>query len=276
MIVKLQCGLGNQMFQYAFGRALAASGKEVFFDRTDCDRPGNRVYQLDAWNLPSMNFKAGEADHQIYQEDGGFVGKYLPDTFDQPDNTYYRGFWQTERYFAHIADDIRQAFLAHAAQIPDEIREYREQIINSKSAFISVRRDDYTSKGLNRLFGCMNHNWYVTARRHIEETVGWDTKFFVFSDDPVFCRAHFGGATVIDTHRIATRERIWPMASWHLYLMSLCDHAVISNSSFAWWGAWLNPKQDRVVIAPDPWFRGLESSGVVPARWLKQKATILP
>ena len=285
MNVKLHGGLGNQLFQWAFGQGLKAKGHDVAYDRTDCTYFKN--YQLNAWNLdvplvtdPHASRTGapwwGNAE-RVFHEPGDYVGKFYPEVYDKPEDTLFRGFYQTEQYFETSASAIRSALARPQGDMPEDIKHLEQEITSApKSAFICVRRGDYMTPALIKAFGCLNKDWYVTARRHIELTIGWDTKFFVFSDDPDFCRKSFGASTIID-HRQPNKDiRMWPTAPWDLYLMSLCQHGVISNSSFAWWGGWLGDNQkDRIVIAPDPWFQKHESSGVVPQRWMRQTATIL-
>ena len=286
MNVKLHGGLGNQLFQWAFGQGLKAKGIPVAYDNRDCTYFKN--YQLNAWGIdvplvndPLANNVNGSPKwdnaERVFHEPGERVGFYYPEVYEKPLDTLFRGYWQTEQYFETSASAIRSALARPQGDMPEDIKHLEQEITSApKSAFICVRRGDYMTPALLKAFGCLNKDWYINARRHIELTIGWDTKFFVFSDDPDYCRQSFGASTIID-HRQPNKDiRMWPTAPWDLYLMSLCQHGVISNSSFAWWGAWLGDNQkDRIVIAPDPWFQTHESSGVVPQRWMKQTATIL-
>jgi Glycosyl transferase family 11 len=287
--VKLHGGLGNQLFQYAFGQGLAAkTGRVVNYDNTDCTY--FKTYQLNAWSIPGVNLVHdphasqkgapwwGNAE-RVFHEPADHVGFFHSEVYDKPENTLFRGYWQTEQYFTTISDTLRQHLSRPNGEMPEEIKRLADEIQSSpKTAFICVRRGDYMTPALIRAFGCMNKAYYLTGRRHIENTVGFDTKFYVFSDDPAYCAKEFGASTIINHHQPNKAVRLWPTAPWDLYLMSLCQHGVISNSSFAWWGAFLGdsrPDSGRVVIAPDPWFQKHESDGVVPARWMRQEATIL-
>ena len=285
MNVKLHGGLGNQLFQWAFGQGLKAKGISVAYDNRDCTYFKN--YQLNAWGIdvPLVNDPlANHADgspkwdnaERVFHEPADSVGLFHPEVYEKPLDTLFRGYWQTERYFETSAPAIRSALARPQGDMPEDIKRLEQEITSAKSAFICVRRGDYMTPALLNVFGCINKDWYITARRYIEDNIGWDTKFFVFSDDPDYCRREFGASTIID-HRQPNKDiRMWPTAPWDLYLMSLCNHGVISNSSFAWWGAWLGDNQkDRIIIAPDPWFQKHESGGVVPTRWMKRGATIL-
>ena len=286
MNVKLHGGLGNQLFQWAFGQGLKAKGIPVAYDNRDCTYFKN--YQLNAWGIdvplvndPLANNVNGSPKwdnaERVFHEPGERVGFYYPEVYEKPLDTLFRGYWQTEQYFETSASAIRSALARPQGDMPEDIKHLEQEITSApKSAFICVRRGDYMTPALLKAFGCLNKDWYINARRHIELTIGWDTKFFVFSDDPDYCRQSFGASTIID-HRQPNKDiRMWPTAPWDLYLMSLCQHGVISNSSFAFWAAWLgDDKRDRIVIAPEPWFRGIESSGVAPLRWMHQQATYL-
>jgi hypothetical protein len=281
MNVKLHGGLGNQLFQYAFGRGIQAQG----YDNTDCVYFRN--YQLNAWDIkvPLVLDPHASANgapwwgntERTYHEPADAVGRFDPKVYDKPADTLFRGYWQTEQYFESHATALRGELCRPTGAMPEDIKRLAEDIQEAPhSAFICVRRGDYMTPALIKEFGCMDKWYYINARRHIEETIGWDTKFFVFSDDPDYCRQEFGASTIID-HRQPNKDiRIWPTAPWDLYLMSLCQHGVTSNTSFGWWGAWLGDNQkNRIVIAPNPWFQKIESSGVVPSRWMKQTATTL-
>jgi hypothetical protein len=270
----------------SFGRGLEhKTGEKVYFDNRDCTYFRN--YQLNAWDIdvplvndPLANNSNGSPKwdnaERIFHEPADAVGHFHSEVYDKPDNTLFRGYWQTERYFEDISDTLRSELSRPSGEMPEDIKRIEQEILSSKSAFICVRRGDYMTPALLKAFGCLNKDWYITARRYIEDNVGWDTKFFVFSDDPSYCQREFGASTIID-HRQPNKDiRMWPTAPWDLYLMSLCQHGVISHSSFAWWGGFLGDyHKDRIIIAPEPWFQATESSGATPPRWMRQTATIL-
>jgi hypothetical protein len=114
--------------------------------------------------------------------------------------------------------------------------------------------------------------WYAEAMLYIAERVR-NVRFFVFSDDPQFCKTAFPECRVVDHNKPGSGESGPGKEHEDLYLMALCDHAIIPNSSFGWWGAYLGDAngKDRIVIAPKVWFRkeGLRSEDIIPERWVK-------
>ena len=253
MKVNLMGGLGNQMFQYAFGRSLSlARNIPLFFDRSwFAGKPDFQSYTLDAYD--------GGSDGPLYTERG------LP--FDQnalsaPADSVFHGYWQTEKYFN--ADVVRKELSRPKGEPSDKMKRIAQDINTApNSAFVHVRRGDYLSVENQQVHGCQNADYFFGGMRRIEER--YETKFFVFSDDTTWCRQTFLGENVqvVDSNN---REK-----HWDVWLMSLCSHAIISNSSFGWWGAWLNPKTERVVIAPKKWFltKELDDRDIVPERWIK-------
>lgn len=221
MIVKLQGGLGNQMFQYAYGATEAQKRKEsLSFDTTllEIGEP-RRKYELGAFmDVPIKNSPDAE-----------------------------EGYWQAEKYFLpHIA---RSAFYRPKGPIPAEVLNFGMKMHHA--CFVGVRRADYLWPERIGFHGVMPREYYTEAMSRFPR----GTKFFAFSDDPEWTRDNLG---------------MWPIRTtpaWDIWLMSLCNHAIIANSSFHWWGAWLGPDRSGTVIAPKKWFVN-EKSEIVPERWI--------
>ncbi|MGA7324360.1 MAG: alpha-1,2-fucosyltransferase, partial [Rhodomicrobium sp.] len=180
-------------------------------------------------------------------------------------NVKLNGYWQCERYFSDIAGIIREDLTLHGA-LTGRDRDVLDRIRSAPSAFIHVRRGDYvTHPVFSEKFAACSLGYYREALTLLRERVGLGLQFFVFSNDPGWVREmKIGGedAEIIDWNA-DTPER-------DLALMRECSHAVIANSSFSWWGAWLGDSRERIVIAPRTWFRHQSSShDIVPERWLK-------
>jgi hypothetical protein len=281
-------GLGNQMFQYAAARRSAYfKNAELLLYLGNRYRNGSyRVYGLDRFHISGRRAREAEA--------GGLrrisrmrrrLAKVLPRLTVPPDPELIReetlsfnpailslqgsvklsGAWQCERYFADIADIIRQEFTLRDSLDPRN-REVLARIESAPSAFIHVRRGDYVTHPVDsKKFGTCSSEYYEEAVAFLQEQVGPGLRFFVFSDDPAWVReTKIGGegAEVIDWN--ANRpER-------DLALMRHCRHAIIANSTFSWWGAWLGDTGDRIVIAPRVWLQGRSDyQDIVPERWLK-------
>ena len=143
------------------------------------------------------------------------------------------------------------------------------------SVFIHVRRTDYLLP-MNSWMGIMPMSYYAQAANYLQSRC-FNAKFFVFSDDPEWCRQNFPPSfRIVDHNKAGTSGNGPGQEHEDLLLMSLCCHAIIANSSFGWWGAWLGDFLGKIVVAPNQWFNGTlggrwtpETSDIVPARWVK-------
>ena len=263
-------GIGNQLFQYATGRALADRlGCDLVIDtrylaglkRDDCfvhfqnarlrrDRPlppaksdGMLLYGL--WRLLSHRPKLLLNRYpRLYREKGlGFD----PDLRFRPPGTYLHGYWQSERYFMLIEDQLRQD-LTFTTPLDGANAEMAARIAETPNATsVHVRRGDYLKSGA---YAACTPEYYRSALDYIEVNAEGALTCFVFSNDPAWARDN------LDLGRDTVVVDINDESSGHfdLHLQSLCDHNVIANSTFSWWGAWLNGDRDRVVTAPMRWF----------------------
>ena len=307
--VQIRGGLGNQMFQYATGRALALRhGTTLTLDtrvyRSRAPRPDDRfdrrAYRLDCFRMPLaeatvVRVPAEEYRRHLQREGLGCthlrmglhwlssgvartMKAYGPGptlyqerrfSFDRrvlelPDGSYLVGWWQSERYFADAADTIRRDFVPRGLP-SSENRRWLDMIsVCDCAVSVHVRRGDYLRSDSH---GTCSPAYYREAARLVERCAGAKPVFFVFSDDPAWARAHlrFDRQTHVLDHNDAERE-----AHEDMQLMAACDHHIIANSTFSWWGAWLNQSPSKVVVAPEPWFRSrdLDASSILPRGWL--------
>jgi hypothetical protein len=292
--VLLRGGLGNQMFQYAFGVSLSRkSGAPLVLDTTYLNdrfpRPGFtfRNFDLDIFAIEpkftflsrvsheapvpglwlGMDLVAMNAAHMIGTRKIIFEKKeYVFDAaalVPEKNGTIY-GYWQNERYFADEADAVKKEF---RFKIPFEgaAAELAHSIAEMNSIALHVRRGDYLkAANMKRLAGATDVDYYGSAVQRIVRSVK-DPHFFVFSDDIAWCRENMKigyPTTYVDGASAG------PKASFHLHLMSLAKHNIIANSTFSWWGAWLNANPDKIVIAPKRWLAGGVPSDIVPVRWI--------
>ena len=163
---------------------------------------------------------------------------------------YFKGFYQSERYFVDVAGEVREAFAFHPELASEQTRRLVEQIkADALAVSLHVRRGDYLQPSVWRNTGgvcCLPY--YKRAIAEMQRRVG-GAHFYVFSDDPEWCRANLPldeTAVFVDWNKKAD--------SWQdMMLMSLCRHNIICNSTFSWWGAWLNNNPGKTVLAPDRW-----------------------
>jgi hypothetical protein len=290
--VRLTGGLGNQFFQYAAGRALALRhGCELLLDasrlHTGARRVTPRPFELDHFRHRARVATAAETrrlawlrrvpavSHWVspwrtYVERGlGYNAAFA----ELPDQTYLVGYWQSPRYFASVAGQIA-AELSAARPLSPASEAAAEAISRGQSVALHVRRGDYVSlASAARLHGALDLTYYETALQRVREQVE-DARYFVFSDDIVWCREHLplGAAEAVYVNHNTGAD------AWQdLVLMAHSRHHVIANSSFSWWGAWLadqrNGASGHVVIAPARWFAGKPSedpSSRFPVHWVMQ------
>jgi hypothetical protein len=187
-----------------------------------------------------------------------------PGFFDLPEDVYIEGYWQTEKYFRDIADEIRREFRPRNPISGLDLRMSAE-VERSESVSVHVRRGDYVSNArARRTHGTCTEEYYGGAMQEIARATE-DPKFFVFSDDISWCRAHLkvGFSLTFVSHNGGEAVHR------DLHLMSRCKHNIIANSSLGWWGAWLNSHSNKMVVAPKRWFAkgDINTIDLLPATW---------
>ncbi len=284
IVVRLMGGLGNQMFQFATGYALAErSGAPLLVDRTFLDeRPMHmtwtaRELEIDAFNIP-LNFASREQVQDLrklrrpitFRRQSWFREhdkRYDPQLAQQKAPVLLEGFWQSERYFEQVAGELRTV-LFQPTDTPAEVNSaLAQQARSTNSASVHVRLGDYLSNPESAAFhGQLSARYYAAAANELATNHGVE-HFFVFSDEPqkVSDLIHLPGSVTYVTHNTGRYSH------WDIWLMRQCDHHIIANSSFSWWGAWLNPSPNKVVIAPKDWFAGGRvPNDIVPPTWLRR------
>ncbi|OGY29502.1 MAG: hypothetical protein A3F35_00395 [Candidatus Woykebacteria bacterium RIFCSPHIGHO2_12_FULL_45_10] len=290
--VKLMGGLGNQMFQYAAARRLANKhSAELFLDlrwfdeipKTDTPRfyeLGDypikaRLIDMFSVRLRSSNKRPTPLERALHRtgadkriwELGEPSAAFYPAVLRASDNTYLLGWWQNEKYFK----DIRQILLKEfEPKTPPNTKnkKYLEKIKNSEAVSIHVRRDDYiTNKHANKFHGLTPIEYYQKAFGLIKGRVGSQgLHLFVFSTDIDWCKKNLSFGTPM-TFVEGNKK-----GSDDMSLMKHCKHNIMANSSFSWWGAWLNKNPDKIVIAPKNWFQDPKADSeteIVPDSWTR-------
>ena len=246
---------GNQMFQFAALLGIAdKTGYDVkiplentrddafsFYDLSKQAAEPTGMELRKPFDIPDSFFTSQnevyETIKQRYQEP---FFHFSPAVFDIPDNTDISGYFQSEKYFKHAEDIVRDSFTFRP-----EIRERAErELANIKDdaprVSIHVRRGDYVANSGNHTVTGLNYYGEAISKFFYDKQY----RFVVFSDDPEWCRDAFDGGYVVDINDSYTE----------MCMMSMCDHHIIANSSFSWWGAWLNPNPKKIVTAPSQWF----------------------
>jgi hypothetical protein len=287
IVVRLKGGLGNQMFQYALGRALERRrGDELRLDLTyllgnavfQWDVP--RHYDLDVFQIqpafayiPRLLRRAsrslGEAEAVpkgqtfVVEREFGFHPEILDLTAP---NLYLDGYWQSESYFAAIAGEIREAF-QFRMPLSSLGCETAQRMASVNSVCVDIRRCDYVAvESARNTQGFVGEDYYRHGVEWIKANVP-DPQLFITSDDMPWCREHL-------KFDLPTTWLDQDLAGWKfsekLQLMTMCKHFLISNSTFAWWAAWLGSHEGKLVAAPRRWFRkeSISSKDLVPGSWM--------
>lgn len=274
----LSGGLGNQMFQYAAGRALAARlGVGLVLDCSNFTNPPHtttvRTFALGDFRLslsgpillghklskPAAFLKRYKLTRQLLRRQGAAaLGIQIYDEPHRPFDpnlvflnapTIIRGYWQSERYFEDFAAEIRDDFrLKHG--LSENSEQVASKIAEARTAVsVHLRFGDKVSdpRARNR-FGHVSDDYFRRAVACIEERFV-EPSYFVFSDEPEAAQKFLD----LCPNGLVVDGRSEPPAQ-DIALMALCDHQIITNSSFSWWGAWLNPNPEKVVVAPQPWY----------------------
>ena len=268
IIVRVTGGLGNQMFQYAMYKSLEKKGKLVKLDSKSFyeTKKEHNGYELERIFDIKPN-KPTKEDLEKFDEnnistlfkikrklfgDKKFVYDTKEYVFNKDvyklKNSYLNGYWQSIKYFQGIENDIKKDF-RFKNQLDNKNLEILNEIENSNSISIHIRRGDYMSPENYNMYGCIaTPTYYKKAIKVIEEKVENPT-FFVFSNDMDWVKKNI---------QINSRVFYIDINSGNgsykdMQLMSNCKHNIIANSSFSWWGAWLNENKNKIVIAPKKW-----------------------
>ncbi len=265
IILKLKGGLGNQMFQYAYGRKLMLQDKkEVIFD-TSFFNGGKETTEI---SRPFLLGKFNIVESAIFQnEKEDFFGKIMRKIVSKITGDY--GFYQNEKYFKSIEENIRKEFTLKDPLSADA-KEWDEKIRKTRiPVSLHIRRGDYVKNATtNAYHGICDLTYYQKAYAELEKKIDAPFEIFVFSDDinwakenlKLPCLMHF-----VSNPNIPDYEE--------LILMSTCKHHIIANSSFSWWGAWLDQNPEKIVIAPEQWTSKKRADMFVPSNWIKIKNT---
>lgn len=296
IISHLMGGLGNQMFEYAAGLALARQRRTTlkldvsFYHEHDID---DRHYALDCLNVPAQFATAEEIqrfargttwkeralvrllnacgirrfDLSLVQTGTVHYQKqwtYYPEFHQLPDNVWLHGNYQSEKFFDSVADILRSQF-SFRYPATAEVEDMAAKIRSKPSVAIHLRRGDYCGK--YQSIGAMSFDYYNRALNALRSKVPAETVYYIFSDE------------------IDVVEREFQLPAPHYFvkcvqdanhydalrLMSSCDHNIIANSTFSWWAAWLNPHPHKLVVAPERWFASgrWDERDMTPQSWLR-------
>ena len=280
---RIRGGLGNQLFQYCMARSLADKlNTSLGLDTRDFDDHSPYSMGLENFNIRADFNPAGMIEHK---KNGYF--KYLLDImigkhkyvykepylqFDKnvsslPNNSYLKGYWQSEKYFKDNRENILND-LSIIRNQSNQNKKLSEQIANTVSVSLHIRRGDYISNsGYNANHGTCSLTYYENAVSYLVKNIGKKFTVFTFSDDPEWVCSNLKLPVDICFVNNNSSEHSYE----DLRLMSECNHNIIANSSFSWWGAWLNTNNKKTVIAPSKWYANqyIKNNDIIPPDWIK-------
>lgn len=287
-IVNILGGLGNQMFQYALALALQYQCKDKSEVRIDplafngypihngyelkrifnVEIPEASISEVMKVAYPYLNYRIWQLCRLLPKRSTmkyewksmAYDERVLTDTRDR----YLIGYWQTEHYFRSIRNEILKAFAFPSFTPNSQNETLSEELQQRRSIAVHIRRGDYLK--ISNTSGICTINYYKKAITYIQESSSPEL-FAIFSDDIDWCMEQFGAIIGNADIRFVNWNK-GKESFRDMQLMSLCKHNIIANSSFSWWGAWLNQNPDKIVIAPSRWMNSEGWSEIIPEDWI--------
>ncbi len=288
-IIKLKGGLGNQMFQYAFAKLIEQKTKEeVLVDfsaytslKGDVVRVP-RIVNFSISLLPAEKrdvsdiccFSHHGNSQSFFYRIGIFAEKTLNKKyFWEPNRAYinvdeilkysfFDGYWQSYKYIEPVFEDLKKEFVPRNP-LSEKTCIMQEKISKENAVFIGVRKGDYEAEISH--YGSFSENYYISAMKKIEESVE-NPVFYIFSNDIDWCKTNidWGNRNVIFRNKEDQTDDFE-----ELILMASCKHAIMVNSTYHWWGAYLINNPDKIIICPEKWFFDDKPIDIIPPQWIK-------
>lgn len=296
-IIRMTGGLGNQMFQYALYLKLCSMGREVKFDDiTEYERADARLIMLWVFGIDYPKADRNEINeitdgflklsHRIrrklfgrksleyHEESCNFDGQIL-----EKERAYLTGYFQSEKYFKDIEDKVRSAFIFSdrmwkgiGRELKGKVEGYLDRIQGSLSVAVHVRRGDYVT-GSRIYGGICTESYYSAAVKHMLMYFP-GAVFYIFTNDTEWVKEWIPGLrgqiNGTDEESFVVVEGTDENTGYlDMFLMSRCRNYILANSSFSWWGAWLNPSPDKKIIAPSRWFNNQNCRDIYTENMIK-------
>lgn len=283
IIIEASGGLGNQMFQYALYKKLEFLNKDVVFDTSFFrSKQGLRELEIGVFGVQyrsvsdkevayirgygyqdnivdKIKYKLRPSKYLIYRDS---IESFQPEVLEMED-VYLCGYWQSDKYFKDIRELILKEFTFPIQAVKSNLK-LTDQMKSENSVSIHVRRSDYLTEQNLKVYGNIcTEKYYNNAINYIEGIID-NPHYYVFADDLQWAKEYFKG----DNYTIVGENR-GKDSYIDMYLMSQCKHNIIANSSFSWWGAWLNQNFDKKVLAPKKWFHNHEKDEIVCEDWIR-------
>ena len=224
--------LGNQMFQYGLLVGLKYKLKADIVIDTEVK---NRSYLFNFFDLKECEIRDFHTDN-LYQE---IDYHFNPEVFNITNDTNFRGYFQTEKYFKHCSNELKNEY-TFRPEISDKVDEFLKDYQNKTLVSVHIRRGDYlVNPDAHPL---CTIEYYETAMNMLD---GDDVIFICTSDDIGWCKENIKRENIIYNYKDLSHD---------MCLISKCDNHIIANSTFSWWGSWLSRNENKKIIAPNTWF----------------------
>lgn len=264
LMIRLMGGMGNQMFQYARGKALEKQGKgPVFYDDSAYEDDDLRSYALQSFRVAITKAPQSEIDkyrrirrlyYSIrYHVKISTLPSYQHEKKDYKygrywNSGYLEGYWQNEKYFLNIREILQKEFV-YKGELTDKQKEIIQEMHQGNSVAVHVRRGDYLSEKNRYTYVCLPIIYYQRAISYLQNNIE-NLRLYIFSDDIPWCKENF----LEYENLMYIDESVSNSAQTDFELMRNCKHFIIANSTFSWWPAWLADNEDKTVVAPIQWF----------------------
>ena len=286
IIIEMSGGLGNQMFQYALYKSMLHKGIEATIDKSiyrdvdhkdkvdldlfpnvsyvEADRKLSSTLRGYGYNdsiIDKIRNKLNKSRRNLYHED--LDKGYQPEIFDF-DNVFLNGYWQCEKYYKDIKEDIKKDFTFPCEKSEDpKVKELVSELENCNAVSVHVRRGDYLRPDLIGIYGNIcTEDYYKKAIEYIRSHVD-NPVFYFFSNDMDWVKENF----VSEDYRYVGADSAFDGMT-DMYLMTRCRHNIVANSSFSWWGAWLSV-HDNIVVCPDRWVNTHDVTDIICEDWIR-------
>ena len=294
-VVKVKGGLGNQMFQYAFHRLLQEKYQceNVKLDLTYYGDTGVDDIRLSRLGRMNTQFQTANDEELrkvcLFRHTGkplsrgyrlrvGLDAKLNPRYYFEENRAYrevdkllryqyYDGYWQSWRYLEPITDKLKKEFCCNT--LSEKARGYMARFEKCNSVFVGVRRGDYLGNDKTvRHYGQTDIEYYIATVNYMKKNLK-DPVFIFFTNDLPWVKDHLTPEVLgIAAESVIYREQEDITDDFEeLFVMSACNHAIITNSTFNFWGAWLINNPDKIIAAPKDWFKDDKPIDIVPDNW---------
>jgi hypothetical protein len=281
-IVSFEGGLGNQMFQYAFLKNLQYHGKKVLACLTS-NISTTSFYLLDVFRNINLEICTEEQKIDLIKKNINDKEKskkfilYIEESINETESKkmdlsiinvtggVFSGLFQTYKFAEQVRDLLIKDFV-FKDKIENKLEKFRDCLDRDITVSIHIRRGDYLTGNNYWIYGDIcTQEYYINAISYMKDKVG-NCKFVFFSNDIEWVKRNYNiehaiyvSSTLFDNYQ-----------DWYdMYLMSICKHNIIANSTFSWWGAWLNSNKGKIVIAPSKWVNLCDYKDIYPDDWIK-------